>query len=68
MPYHKNKFLLKNRSIVEFTIKIPPANRFDKMTHEELNEMMEWFAEQEKALKFWKRVMKQEYKRRKSGK
>lgn len=68
MSYHKSKLLLNNRSIIEFTIKIPPANKFDRMTHDELNEMMDWFAEQEKILKFWKKVMKQEYKRRKSGK
>ena len=70
MPYNQSKLFLneESRSTCEFTLKIPPANKFDKMKPEQLDRMMEWFSEQEKTLKFYKKVMNQEYKRRKSGK
>ena len=67
MPYNSSKLFLgeETRSTCEFTIKIPTADKFDKMTHNQLDQMMEWFADQEKKLKFFKKVMRQEYYRRK---
>lgn len=70
MPYNSSKLYLneESRSTCEFTLKIPKATKFDKMTPQQLERMMIWFDDQEKTLKDFKIIMNQEYKRRKHGK
>ena len=70
MPYNQSKLFLneESRSTCEFTLKIPPANKFDKMTPNQLERVMGWFSDQEEILKMFKKIMKQEYKRRRSEK